>query len=100
MSLIQSAKLNGLDPYAYLKDVLQRLPTQNPRTKRVSWGSCCRIAGRQATPPRGKASTPTYLSRIQAQSKGLPASWRVPLSIAKYLPVLDSVNDDTIDSKP
>jgi transposase len=26
-SLIQSAKLNGLDPYAYLKDVLQRLPT-------------------------------------------------------------------------
>jgi transposase len=28
MSLIQSAKINGLDPYAYLKDVLQRLPTQ------------------------------------------------------------------------
>ena len=28
MSLIQSAKLNGHDPYAYLKDVLVRLPTQ------------------------------------------------------------------------
>jgi len=28
MSLIQSAKLNGHDPYAYLKDVLERLPTQ------------------------------------------------------------------------
>jgi transposase len=28
MSLIQSAKLNGHDPYRYLKDVLQRLPTQ------------------------------------------------------------------------
>lgn len=28
MSLIQSAKLNGHDPYAYLKDVLSRLPTQ------------------------------------------------------------------------
>jgi transposase len=27
MSLIQSAKLNGHDPYAYLKDVLMRLPT-------------------------------------------------------------------------
>jgi IS66 C-terminal element len=27
-SLIQSAKLNGYDPYAYLKDVLKRLPTQ------------------------------------------------------------------------
>jgi hypothetical protein len=28
MSLVQSAKLNGHDPYAYLKDVLTRLPTQ------------------------------------------------------------------------
>lgn len=27
MSLIQSAKMNGHDPYAYLKDVLARLPT-------------------------------------------------------------------------
>jgi hypothetical protein len=24
----QSAKLNGIDPYAYLKDVLERLPTR------------------------------------------------------------------------
>lgn len=28
MTLIQSAKLSGHDPYAYLKDVLTRLPTQ------------------------------------------------------------------------
>ncbi|WP_153899580.1 IS66 family transposase, partial [Pseudomonas aeruginosa] len=28
MTLIQSARLNGHDPYAYLKDVLTRLPTQ------------------------------------------------------------------------
>ena len=28
MSLIQSARLNGHDPYAYLKDVFMRLPTQ------------------------------------------------------------------------
>lgn len=28
MSLVHSAKLNGLDPYVYLRDVLQRLPTQ------------------------------------------------------------------------
>jgi hypothetical protein len=27
MSLIQSARMNGHDPYAYLKDVLSRLPT-------------------------------------------------------------------------
>ncbi len=28
MSLVQSAKLSGHDPWAYLKDVLERLPTQ------------------------------------------------------------------------
>lgn len=28
MSLVQSAKLNGHDPYAYLKDVMERLPAQ------------------------------------------------------------------------
>ena len=30
-TLIQSAKLNGHDPYAYLKDVLTRLPTHRVR---------------------------------------------------------------------
>ena len=34
MSLIQSPKLNGHDPYAYLKDVLTRLPTQ--RSSQIS----------------------------------------------------------------
>ena len=34
MSLIQSAKLNGLDPYEYLRDVLTRLPTQ--KASRIS----------------------------------------------------------------
>jgi hypothetical protein len=28
MSLVQTTKLNGRDPWAYLKDVLTRLPTQ------------------------------------------------------------------------
>lgn len=28
MSLIHSAKLNGLDPCAYMREVLARLPTQ------------------------------------------------------------------------
>jgi hypothetical protein len=28
MSLLHSARLNGRDPYAYLKDVLEQLPTQ------------------------------------------------------------------------
>jgi len=30
-SLVQTGKLNGRDPYAYLKDVLTRLPTQLAR---------------------------------------------------------------------
>ena len=29
MSLVQSARMNGHDPYAYLKDVLTRLPTHS-----------------------------------------------------------------------
>lgn len=28
MSLVHSARINGHDPYAYLRDVLERLPTQ------------------------------------------------------------------------
>ena len=31
MSLVQSARMNGHDPYAYLKDVLTRLPTHKAR---------------------------------------------------------------------
>jgi hypothetical protein len=31
-SLVYSARMNGHDPYAYLKDVLERLPTQ-PKTR-------------------------------------------------------------------
>jgi hypothetical protein len=33
MSIIQSAKLNGHDSYAYLKDVLARLPM--PKTSQI-----------------------------------------------------------------
>jgi transposase len=32
MSLLHTARLNGLESYAYLKDVLQRLPTQPAST--------------------------------------------------------------------
>lgn len=28
MTLVQSARLNGHDPYVYLTDILERLPTQ------------------------------------------------------------------------
>ena len=31
MSIIQSARLNGIDPYAYLADVLRRLPTHKDK---------------------------------------------------------------------
>jgi transposase len=32
MSLLHTARLNGLEPYAYLKNVLERLPTQPAST--------------------------------------------------------------------
>lgn len=41
MSLIQSARLNGHEPYTYLKDVL---------TRRVGSGSCCLIGGGRIQP--------------------------------------------------
>lgn len=41
MSLIQSARMNGHDPYVYLKDVLARLPTQ--RASEI--GYCYHISG-------------------------------------------------------
>jgi hypothetical protein len=45
MSLVQSAKLSGHDPWAYLKDVLTRLPTQlNSRINELlphNWRPVC-----------------------------------------------------------
>ncbi len=40
---MQSAKLNGLDPWAYLRDVLARI--HSPRA--IVSMNCCRIAGGQ-----------------------------------------------------
>jgi len=42
MSLVHSARINGHDPCAYHRDILERLPS-HPR--RVASTSCCRIAG-------------------------------------------------------
>lgn len=39
MTLIESARMNGHDPYAYLKDVLTRLPRTNgcpPELRKVT----------------------------------------------------------------
>ncbi len=45
MSLLQSVKLNGHEPWAYLKDVLTRLPTQLKAGSR----SCCPTSGGRET---------------------------------------------------
>jgi hypothetical protein len=37
MTLVQSAKLNEHDPYAYLKDVLTRLPTHKYKLLPHHW---------------------------------------------------------------
>ena len=39
MSLIQSTRMNGHDLYAYLKDVLTRLPIRNRATAAASVGT-------------------------------------------------------------
>ena len=46
MSLIQSARMNGHDPYAYLKDILERLPTHpNSRIEELLPHRWVRTAG-------------------------------------------------------
>ena len=63
MSLIQSARMNGHDPYAYLKDVLTRLPMhkasrinellpqpQSPVTASVNGGSVLALVRKCANP--------------------------------------------------
>jgi hypothetical protein len=50
MSLVQSAKLNGHDPWAYLKDVLERLPTLKQRDLAQLLAHNWRPAGNAATP--------------------------------------------------
>lgn len=45
MTLIQTAKLNGIDPMAWLTDALERIVSA--RTKQTSCARCCRGIGPQ-----------------------------------------------------
>ena len=70
MSLIQSARMNGHDPYAYLKDVLMRLPTQ--RASEI--GQHCRINGH---PPelRKVSSADAYCPLSFSHAVAISACW-------------------------
>ena len=59
MSLVQSAKLNGHDPWAYLKGVLMRLPTH----LKAGSTSCCRIAGSRWAEVSGRPVRTLRLTR-------------------------------------
>ncbi|AKF52753.1 IS66 Transposase IS66 family [Pseudomonas syringae pv. syringae HS191] len=59
MSLIQTARLNGHDPYVYLKEILTRLPTQ-----RASEISCYRISGNRFNHARRDGRMHTFLQRF------------------------------------
>jgi hypothetical protein len=49
MSLIHSARINGLDPYAYIRDVLERLPLQpHPSSRWVRRTHTSRLRQAQA----------------------------------------------------
>jgi hypothetical protein len=58
MSLIESAKLNGHDPWVYLKDVFERMPTLKQRASR----SCCRTTGAPPVRSSGQTQPPPPLS--------------------------------------
>ena len=56
MSLIESAKLNGHDPWAYLKDVFERLPTLKQRDLAQLLPHNWRPASETATPTTALAA--------------------------------------------
>ena len=58
MSLIESAKLNGHDPWAYLKDVFERLPTLKQRDLAQLLPHNWRPANDAATPNTTPAAVP------------------------------------------
>jgi hypothetical protein len=68
MSLIQSAKLSGHDPNAYLKDVLERLPTQ----RAGDIGNCRYVAKR---PIRALRRPPVRVVNSERPER----EWDVPL---------------------
>jgi hypothetical protein len=72
MSLIQSAKLNGHDPFLYLKDILSRLPTQpNSRIGEVAAASLAARLTKTNAPPLAHAqpySRPRWPSRWSTPS--------------------------------
>ena len=58
LSLIESAKLNGHDPWAYLKDVFERLPTLKNRDLELLLPHNWRPANNAAAPVTPAAITP------------------------------------------
>lgn len=58
LSLIESAKLNGHDPWAYLKDVFERLPTLKHRDLAQLLPHNWQPPGEAAMPAPTPAATP------------------------------------------
>ena len=74
MGLIQWARMNGHDPYAYLKDVLPRLPTQQAsEIERLlphhgCWASLRKAYSRKPTKESGTRAAEQVL-RLSAQGR-------------------------------
>ena len=65
MSLAQSAHMQGHDPFAYLKNVLTRLPTHPTR----GIDDCCHIGGcRPSEGPKAVPSTTAFLSSTRVMA--------------------------------
>ena len=76
MSLIQSAKLNGHDPHAYLKDVLTRLPTQ--RASRIGELLPHRWRGQRRRLPENPGYGECGLARHHCRSQAGSAPFHRP----------------------
>ena len=69
LSLIESAKLNGPDPWAYLKDVFERLPTLKNRDLELLLPHNWRPANNAAAPVAPAAITPVPATVSQSAAE-------------------------------
>jgi hypothetical protein len=77
MSLIQSERLNGHDPYRYLKDVLERLPTQLAIRIEELLPHLCQPSQRPTKSPKSSGpSNPRRVARTHTRWLSPNENWR------------------------
>lgn len=105
-SLVATCEVNGVNPGAYLADVLMRLGSP----PRHTWTSCCRTAGNRPPPPRQtppevrrasvtRTSTRGYhAARKEGCTRRTPLVGRLPLSDIEHPSSTSGVPPDEGDA--